>query len=611
MRNRVDSHRSWVVRLVIGGIGVLYVGRLGYLQLSNLQAREKAQFNTIRRVEVVPPRGIIRDRHGRLWVHNKPFFHILVTPRQISGLDTSQVAKVLDLSPEVIRTRLVQAVAYNPTKASLFSRYVPLEKFLAFSEQSWRLTGFSPALVYSRAYNYPVGAPFLGYLGEVTQTEIDASEGLYTLGNLIGRSGLERWYEPLLRGKKGYRFIVVDAMGREISPYKEGALDIPPIPGQNLLITVDAALQQFAESLFYGKAGALVAMEPKTGEILCAVSAPTYDPNLFSGESFDKNWQKLQADSTLPLYNRFLQGMYPPGSTFKLLNALIALQESTLTPQTVYGCVGGFPRGIGKPGCHSHPAPLELIGAIQHSCNAYFAAVYVDFLMHPRFRSIQEAYDTWRDYMLYCGVGRRLGVDIPSEKPGFLPTSRYYNKIYKNRWNAFTIISNSIGQGEVLMTPLQMANIMCLIANRGYYIQPHFFKGVSGQKTENLVHFDTIRVPIDSVHFETVIQGMRLAVEAGTGYTAYVPGLDLCGKTGTAQNPHGKDHSVFVGFAPWYDPKIAVAVIVENAGWGATWAAPIASLVAEKYLKGTLSRPQLYEYICRTPLLPAFMSHAP
>ena len=611
MRDRIDSRRSWIVHLVIGGIAILYVGRLGYLQLSDLQAREKAQLNTIRRVEVVPPRGIIRDRQGRLWVHNKPFFHILVTPRQISGLDTAQIAKVLDLSSEVIRTRLVQAVAYNPTKPSLFSRYVPLEKFLTFSEQGWRLTGFSPALVYSRAYDYPVGAAFLGYLGEVTQAEIDASQGLYTLGNLIGRSGLERWYEPLLRGKKGYRFIVVDAMGREISSYKEGTLDIPPIPGQELLITVDAALQQFAESLFYGKAGALVAMEPKTGEILCAVSAPSYDPNLFSGEGFDKNWQKLQADSTLPLYNRFLQGMYPPGSTFKLLNALIALQESTLTPQTVYGCVGGFPRGIGKPGCHSHPTPLELIGSIQHSCNAYFAAVYVDFLMHPRFRSIQEAYDTWRDYMLYCGVGRRLGVDIPSEKPGFLPTSRYYNKIYKKRWNAFTIISNSIGQGEVLMTPLQMANIMCLIANRGYYIQPHFFKSISGQKAENLVHFDTIRVPIDSVHFETIIQGMRLAVEAGTGYTAYVPGLDLCGKTGTAQNPHGRDHSVFVGFAPWYDPKIAIAVIVENAGWGATWAAPIASLVAEKYLKGTISRPQLYAYICQTPLLPAFVSHAP
>ena len=611
MRDRIDSRRSWIVHLVIGGIAILYVGRLGYLQLSDLQAREKAQLNTIRRVEVVPPRGIIRDRQGRLWVHNKPFFHILVTPRQISGLDTAQIAKVLDLSSEVIRTRLVQAVAYNPTKPSLFSRYVPLEKFLTFSEQGWRLTGFSPALVYSRAYDYPVGAAFLGYLGEVTQAEIDASQGLYTLGNLIGRSGLERWYEPLLRGKKGYRFIVVDAMGREISSYKEGTLDIPPIPGQELLITVDAALQQFAESLFYGKAGALVAMEPKTGEILCAVSAPSYDPNLFSGEGFDKNWQKLQADSTLPLYNRFLQGMYPPGSTFKLLNALIALQESTLTPQTVYGCVGGFPRGIGKPGCHSHPTPLELIGSIQHSCNAYFAAVYVDFLMHPRFRSIQEAYDTWRDYMLYCGVGRRLGVDIPSEKPGFLPTSRYYNKIYKKRWNAFTIISNSIGQGEVLMTPLQMANIMCLIANRGYYIQPHFFKSISGQKAENLVHFDTIRVPIDSVHFETIIQGMRLAVEAGTGYTAYVPGLDLCGKTGTAQNPHGRDHSVFVGFAPWYDPKIAIAVIVENAGWGATWAAPIASLVAEKYLKGTISRPQLYGYICRTPTLPNFVSHAP
>ena len=315
MRDRIDPRRSWIVRLVIGGVVILYIGRLGYLQLSDLQVREKAQFNTIRRLEIVPPRGIIRDRWGRLWVHNKPFFHILVTPSHISGLDTSQIAKILDLSSDLIRNRLVQAIAYNPTKPSLFSRYVPLEKFLTFSEQGWRLTGFSPVLVYSRAYDYPVGAAFLGYLGEVTQAEIDASEGAYTLGNLIGRSGFERWYEPLLRGKKGYRFIIVDAMGREIGSYKEGALDIAPIPGQELHVTVDVTLQQFAESLFYGKTGALVAIEPKTGEILCAVSSPTYDPNLFSAENFDKNWHKLQSDSTLPLYNRFLQGMYPPGST--------------------------------------------------------------------------------------------------------------------------------------------------------------------------------------------------------------------------------------------------------------------------------------------------------
>jgi len=611
MPNRIEPYRGWSIRLVILGIGMLYVARLASFQLGDLQAREKAQLNTVRRVEVIPPRGSIRDRNGRLWVHNKPFFHILVTPRQISGLDTSKMTKILDLSPEIIHSRIAQAIAYNPTKPSIFNRYVPLVKFLSFSEQSWYLTGFSPILVYSRAYDYSVGAAFLGYLGEVTQSEIESSGGTYTLGNLIGRTGIERQYEPLLMGKKGYRFIVVDAMGRELGPYKEGTLDIPPVPGQDIHLTIDVTLQQFAESLFYGKAGALVAIEPRSGEILCAVSAPTYDPNLFSGEDFEKNWQKLQSDSTLPLYNRFLQAMYPPGSTFKLLNALIALQESTLTPQTIYGCIGGFPRGIGKPGCHSHPAPLDLIGAIQHSCNAYFAAVYVDYLMSSRFASIQQAYNTWQEYMLYCGVGRRLGVDIPSEKPGFLPKSSYYDKIYKKRWNAYTIISNSIGQGEVLMTPLQMANIMCIIANRGYYVQPHFFKGVSGRAAHQLINFDTIRVPIDSVHFETVIRGMRLAVEAGTGYTAYVPGLDLCGKTGTAQNPHGRDHSVFVGFAPWYDPKIAIAVIVENAGWGATWAAPIASLVAEKYLKGTISRPQLYGYICRTPTLPNFVSHAP
>ncbi len=611
MRNKVDSRRGWLIRVIGLGVGLLYIGRLGYLQLGDLRAREKAQLNTVRRLEVLPPRGSIRDRQGRLWVHNRPFFHILVTPRQISGLDTAKMTMLLDLPREIIHLRLSQAVAYNPTKPSIFNRYVPLGKFLAFSEQSWYLTGFSPILVYSRAYDYPVGAGFLGYLGEVTQAEIEASQGAYTLGNLIGRAGIERQYESILMGKKGYRLVVVDAMGRELSPYQEGTLDVPPIPGQELQLTVDVALQQFAESLFYGKAGALVAIEPRTGEILCAVSAPAYDPNLFSGEDFEKHWSKLQSDSTLPLYNRFLQGMYPPGSTFKLLNALIALQESTLTPQTTYGCIGGFPRGIGKPGCHIHPSPLDLIGAIQHSCNAYFAAVYVDYLMSSRFRSIQEAYTTWREYMLYCGVGRRLGVDIPSEKPGFLPKASYYDKIYKKRWNAYTIISNSIGQGEVLMTPLQMANIMCLIANRGYYVQPHFFKGVAGKPAQEIIHFDTIYVPIDSAHFETVIRGMRLAVEAGTGYTAYLPGLDLCGKTGTAQNPHGKDHSVFVGFAPWYDPKIAIAVIVENAGWGATWAAPIASLVTEKYLKGTISRPQLYEYICRTATLPNFLSHAP
>ncbi len=600
-----EKRRFWYLIAVLLGLSTVLIGRLAQLQLTNVEARSRAQFNTIRRLEVVPPRGTVRDRQGRLWVSNSPFFHLLVTPRQASSFDTTRIATLLGVSPTFVSQRLRQAATFAMNKPSIFMRYLTLPRFLAFSEQSWYLTGFLPVPIHTRQYHYPVGAHFLGYLSEVTQTEIENSNGTYSLGNLIGRSGIERQYEKLLAGRKGARLMVVDAMGRELYPYQQGAYDIPPVPGTDIVLAVDAELQQLAESLFYGKAGAVVAIEPPTGDILCAVSAPTYDPGLFTGEDFSQHWTALQKAPRLPLYNRFLQGTYPPGSTFKLINALIALQESTLTPAVSYPCAMGFLRGVGKPACHAHPSPLPLAQAIQHSCNAYFASVYVDFLMHPRFSSVSQAYDLWRDYALYFGVGRRLGVDIPSEKPGFLPKSTYYDRIYGQRcWNAFTIISNSIGQGEVLMTPLQMANVMCVIANRGYYIQPHFFKEIYKQPARTITYFDTIRVPIHKAHFETVIEGMRLAVEAGTGYTAYLPGLGLCGKTGTAQNPHGKDHSVFVGFAPWDDPKIAIAVIVENAGWGASWAAPIASLLVEKYLHGHISRTALLEYVKNTALLP-------
>ncbi|MCX7607143.1 MAG: penicillin-binding protein 2 [Bacteroidia bacterium] len=593
----------WI--LLVSGTVVLLIGRLAQLQLGSLEGRRQAEMNTVRRVEVIPPRGVLRDRKERLWVSNIPFFNLFLTPKEVSGLDTLQVSHILNLSPASLRLKVEQARQFSLIKPSLLIRYVSLNRYATLMERSWRQTGFSAQVLHSRQYLYPVGAHFLGYLSEVTPQEISTSEGRYSLGNLVGRSGLERQYEHLLAGRKGYRFVVVDAMGRELSSYQDGKHDIPPLRGADLVLTVDAELQQFAESLFYGKVGALVAIEPSTGEILCAVSAPTYDPNLLSGEEVGFQWQKLNTASRLPLYNRVIQGMYPPGSTFKLLNALIALQESTLAPPMIYPCMMGYMRNGGKPACHAHTGPLSLVGAIQHSCNAYFASVYTDFLHHPRYEKVEVAYERWRDYMLYFGVGRRLGVDIPSEKPGNLPRKTYYDRIYgRHRWNAYTIISNSIGQGEVLMTPLQMANIMCVIANRGYYIQPHFLRYVYGQPHKQVTYFDTIRVPIQAEHFETVIEGMRLAVEAGTGYVAYVPDLGLCGKTGTAQNPHGADHSVFVGFAPWDNPKIAIAVVVENGGWGASWAAPMASLVAEKYLKGTISRPHLLKHIKETPLLP-------
>lgn len=593
----------WYALLLLSAL--LLVGRLAQLQLFSGESRRQAELNTVRRVEVIPPRGVLRDRKERLWVSNVPYFNLFLTPREAQGLDTVNLAHLLDVSPEWFRQRIQQARQFSAVKPSLLMRYVAFPRYAALMENSWRQTGFSAQVLHRRHYLYPTGAHFLGYLSEVTPKEIAESEGRYTLGNLIGRSGLERQYENLLAGRKGYRFIVVDAMGRELYPYEEGRHDIAPVRGSDLVLTVDAELQQFAESLFIGKSGALVAIEPATGEILCAVSAPAYDPNLFSGERAHQNWQTLHSMPRLPLYNRFLQGMYPPGSTFKLLNALIALQESTLTVETSYPCAMGYIRNGGKPACHAHPSPLNLIGAIQHSCNAYFASVYTDLLHHPKYPRIDIAYEIWRDYMLYFGVGRRLGVDIPSEKPGNLPSKAYYDRYYKaGRWNAYTTISNSIGQGEILMTPLQMANIMCIIANRGYYVQPHFLRYIYKQPGRQVSYFDTIRVPIAPEHFERVIQGMRLAVEAGTGYTAYVPGMGLCGKTGTAQNPHGQDHSVFVGFAPWDNPKIAIAVIVENAGWGASWAAPIASLVVEKYLFGTISRPHLQKYIQDTRFIP-------
>ncbi|MCS7189055.1 MAG: penicillin-binding protein 2 [Bacteroidia bacterium] len=597
-----QRYRQWVALVGIT-LGVVLL-RLTQIQLFSGESRRQAELNTVRRVEIVPPRGILRDRQGRIWVSNIPFFNLFVTPREVSGLDTSHMAQVLGLSPAWLKQKLQQATQYSQSKPSLLLRYVSLPRYAILMENAWRQTGFSAQVLHSRLYLYPAGAHFLGYLSEVTPQEIAASEGRYTLGNLIGRSGLERQYERLLAGRKGYRFIVVDAMGREVRSYHEGQHDIPPVRGMDLVLTVDAELQQFAESLFYGKVGALVAMEPSSGEILCAVSAPSYDPNLLAGEEVSSQWQQLNKAQYLPLYNRVIQGMYPPGSTFKLLNAIIALQESTITVSTNHPCAGGYIRNKGKPACHAHPTPLSLIESIQYSCNAYFASLYTDFLHHPKYGKVEIAYEKWRDYLLYFGIGRRLGVDIPSEKPGNLPTKLYYDRIYgRGRWNAYTIISNSIGQGEVLMTPLQMANAMCVIANRGFYVQPHFLRGIYQQPQKQVSYFDTIRVPIEADYFEPIIEGMRLAVEAGTAYTAYVPGLGLCGKTGTAQNPHGKDHSLFVGFAPQDKPKIAIAVVVENAGWGASWAAPIASLVVEKYLTGRVSRPELLKRIQETALI--------
>ncbi len=585
------SIRKWLILGFVAVVLSLYSVRLFYLQVLNPQYRKHAQQNVIKRVTVYPARGVLYDRKGRLYVVNHPEFSIEVIPKLLKIKDTVAFARLLDLSVEQLKELLQKAKSYSMEKPSPLVRYIDQNRFHKIQEFLWQYDGLriKPQMV--RRYYYPYGAHFLGYINEVNKEELKHSS-YYRQGDLIGRTGIERSYERLLRGKKGVRMILEDVLGREMGSYAQGKYDSAAVMGSTLYLTIDVELQGFAERLMQNKRGAIVAIEPKTGEILACVSAPSYDPNLLSGRAFSKHWKQLKNDKiNKPLFSRAYQATYPPGSVFKLLNALIALQEGTHRISSVYRCVGGFPRGPGnRPKCHEHPSPLNMIGAIQYSCNAYFAALFYDFMKHPKFKNHYEAYEVWYRYMKQFGVGRRLGVDIPNESAGFLPTARYYDRHYgKWAWSPMTIISNAIGQGEILMTPLQMANVAAMIANKGYYIVPHFVKAVRGEDRKiKPLKFDTFKVAIDTMYFNRIIQAMELAVRAGTGYWGRVQGIRVAGKTGTAQNPHGKDHSVFIAFAPVEDPKIAVAVVVENAGFGGTWAAPIASLIIEKYLKGTI-----------------------
>jgi penicillin-binding protein 2 len=386
------------------------------------------------------------------------------------------------------------------------------------------------------------------------------------------------------------RKVIRDVHNREVGPFAGGELDTLPVKGQDLVISLDLDLQRYGEQLMAGKFGSIVAIEPATGEVIAFISAPTYDPRLLlTGSRFSSNYQRLEADSLIPLFNRPLQATYPPGSTFKLISGLAALQEGTLTPETFYGCAGGFIRNGGKPACHGHPSPLTFVNAVQHSCNAYFAATYVDFINNRKFANPIEGYKRWYYYISSFGIGQKLGIDIPNEKPGSLWTAERYTSQYRTQdWNGFRNLSNSIGQGEVLLTPLQMANMVAAIANRGYWVTPHFFRSLFHTPDSQVVQFERHTIPIDRNYFEMCIEGMQLVVESGTGTGAFIPGIAVCGKTGTAQNPHGEDHSVFVAFAPRDTPRIAIAVVVENAGFGGVWAAPIAALMIEKYLTDTV-----------------------
>ena len=585
--NEQLRERRWVMAVAMTALVGVFVVRLFYLQVISTDYAASADRNVIKREVLAPPRGVIYDRAGRIYVAVSPVYDLKVVPNELVIRDTAVIEAYLGLSRAELRKRLAAARAYNPNKPSVLERQVSAETFAALQEHLWSTKGIYAEVRNKRDYLYPVGANFLGYISEVNKRDIERGKGYYDQGDIVGTSGLERQYEQQLRGRKGVKMTLVDVHGREVGPFAEGQLDTTALKGADIVVSIDAHLQQLGEALMANKLGSIVAIEPSSGDILAFVSAPSYDPNRLTGQAYNGNWRQLSADSLLPLFNRPLMAMYPPGSIFKILNGITALSAGTITEHSLYGCAGGFLRNGGRPKCHAHPTPLNLEGAIQHSCNAYFAGTYVDMLHSGKFDSFNEAYLYWRETMSRYGIGHRIGVDVPNEKPGNLPSDGYYNRIYgKNRWFGMTIVSNAIGQGEVLMTPLQMANVTATLANRGYYVQPHFFKGYVGARGRLAARFDTIRVEANPRHYDVVVSGMEKVVSSGTGFLARIPDIAVCGKTGTAENPHGEDHSVFIAFAPKDQPKIAIAVVVENAGWGGTWAAPIARLMIEYYLKG-------------------------
>ncbi len=581
---------------------LILIARLFYIQIIDKTYRVSAANNALRPVTQYPARGLIYDRNGRLIVYNQAAYDLLVIPVQTSTFDTLRFNEILGITNEEFRARMRSAVAYSRRAPSVFMKMISSETYALLQEELYRFPGFYVQARTLRKYTSPVAAHMLGYVGEV-DNRLLAKESYYRSGDYIGVSGIEKSYEEYLRGRKGVNIFLVDVHNNIKGSYADGRYDTTAIPGTNLWSTIDLQLQEYGEHLMEGKSGSIVAIEPATGEILSLVSAPTYDPSLLVGRIRSENFQSLQADTVKPLFDRALMASYPPGSTFKIMNGLIGLQEEVIRATTLFTCNNGYRAGSLLVGCHSHPSPLSLPAAVAMSCNAWFCNAFRNILENPRYEIIQDAYDKWREYLVAFGFGNKLGIDLPNELSGFVPPRSYFDRFYgKDRWRALTVISLAIGQGEIGATPLQMANMTAVIANRGSFYIPHVIKKIGDEGEAAPIYTQKYITGISPENFEPIIEGMEGAVNGGAGSTARGARLDsiiICGKTGTAQNPHGKDHSIFVAFAPKDDPQIAIAVYVENAGFGSTFAAPIASLMIEKYLTGKVSRRYLEEHVRR------------
>lgn len=609
MINDVLQGRRRVITGIIILVVVAFVAQLLHIQIFSDKYKKNADSNAFLKKTIYPARGLLYDRNGKLLVYNQPAYDVMVVKKEVQPFDTMEFCNAIRIDKYTF-LRLVQkmknGVGYSPYTPQMLIAQLSIEDFAVLQEKLYKFPGFYIQTRTLREYTYPCAAHALGTIGEVSQNDID-KDAYYAQGDYAGKTGVEKFYEKILRGEKGFEILLRDAHGKIKGKYENGKQDTNPISGKNLTLSLDIDLQMYGEQLMQGKVGSIVAIEPSTGEILALVSSPSFLPTDLVGRKRGENFERLNRDPLKPLLNRPLMARYPPGSTFKVVNSLIFQQEGIITPATTFPCHHGFSAGHLHVGCHGHASPLDMRQSLAQSCNAYYCAGLRAMINNrQKYGSCANAFEIWKRAVVSFGFGYKLGVDFPSENRGYIPNADVYNKIYgKGSWNALTIISIAIGQGEVISTPIQTANLAAAVANRGYWITPHIVKGIQGGQIEPKYrhkHYTSV----NPRYFEATIDGMEMAVNSGTARIARIDSIQICGKTGTAQNSHGRDHSIFMGFAPRYQPKIAIAVFVENAGFGATWAGPIASLMIEKYIRGHVSsrRRYLEERMMKTSLLP-------
>lgn len=593
----MNDQKPIVIIIFIFLVGAVLLTKLFTIQVLDDSFMKKAERNAIQRIVDHPYRGLVYDRSGKLMVYNNPIFDLMIVPKEFQVRDTTSFLELFQISKEELIESYTAARKYSWVKPSSFIKQISTQDFARIQDFLIDYPGLFIMTRSVRSYPLPIGSHALGYIGEISgrQLERDSSK-YYTQGDYVGLSGMESYYEEELRGKKGVKYKMVNVRGIDKGPFKNGEYDTASVAGNNITSTIDMELQLYGEQLLQGKTGSVVAIEPKTGEILAMISAPFYDPNSLTGADFSKNYKVLNNELSKPLFNRPIMAVYPPGSIFKIVQSLIGLQEGILVPSTTFPCNKSL------VACHNHPSPVDLFGAIRNSCNPYYHQAFRQIINQEKssntFIDTKIGLNDWREKVQKFGLGSQLGIDMYGERGGSIPSGAYYDKVYgEGRWKYSTIYSLSIGQGEMQVTPLQMANLAAIFANKGYYYKPHLVKSINGDKNripeEYLQRND---VGIDAKHFDLIQEAMAAALY-GTATRAVMKDLVIAGKTGTAQNPHGEDHSVFIAFAPLENPKIAIAVYVENAGWGGRAAASTASLMIEKYLLREVKRLDLENYV--------------